>query len=324
MRLLYIVGNGLDIAHHMKTSYQDFFKYYLGLSSVDGVIKAMKKDIDSNKYETWADLEIGLGQYASKCSNKDIFLKCLWDIKENLRIYLQKESEKINTYKIGSFTSFCNPRLFLDPEPKIRYEAYINGLEHAPTQIDVITLNYTNTLELLLGYKSRVIGLTPNVTLNSIMHIHGTLDNMMVMGVNDSSQINNESLNTDIDIIEDFVKPEFNDACMNNKNRICESLIINAHVIVVYGSSLGQSDNKWWQLIGRRISQQHTYPLLVYLPFDNKKNQTAEPNHLRRWTLQSVREIQEKFDVKLDVDTLSSRMCVAFNKRLFSIVKSTQ
>ena len=192
MRLLYIIGNGLDIAHHMKTSYQDFFKYYLGISSVDGDIKSMKNDINNNKYETWADLEIGLGQYASNCSNKDIFLKCLGDIKENLKAYLQKESEKINSYKISSLASFCNPRLFLDPEPRIKYEAFQDGLEHAPTQIDVITLNYTNTLESLLGFKLRVISIAPDTTLNSIRHIHGTLDNMMVMGVNDSSQINNE------------------------------------------------------------------------------------------------------------------------------------
>ena len=324
MRLLYIIGNGLDIAHHMKTSYQDFFDYYLGLTSVDDTIKSMKTDIDSKKYETWADLEIGLGQYASKCANKDIFLKCLGDIKVNLKTYLQKESEKIGFYKLGSYTSFYNPSLYLDPEPRIRYEAYIDDLEHAPTQIDVITLNYTDTLESLFGFKSRVMGISPDATLNSILHVHGTLDNMMVMGVNDSTQINNDSFNTDIDIIEDFVKPEYNDACMNNKNSICETLIVNADVIVIYGSSLGLSDSKWWQLIGRRISQQRTYPLLVYLPFDNKKNQTAEPNHLRRWTLKSVREIQEKFDVKLDEDTLFSRMCVAFNKRLFSVVKSTQ
>ena len=324
MDLLYIIGNGLDIAHHLKTSYQDFFKYYLGITSVDGAIKSMKNDIDSNKYETWANLEIGLGQYASRCANKDIFLKCLEDIKENLKIYLQKESEKIGSYKLGSITSFYNPRFYLDPEPRLKYEAYLRGIDDTITNINVITLNYTNTLESLFGFKSRVIDLSSDATLNSILHIHGTLDNMMVMGVNDSSQINNDSFNTDIDIIEDFVKPEYNDACMNNKNRICESLINNADVIVIFGCSLGLSDNKWWQLIGRRISQQHTYPLLVYLPFDDKKNQTAEPNHLRRWTLQSVREIQEKFDVKLDVDKLSSRMCVAFNKRLFSIVKSTK
>ena len=53
----------------------------------------------------------------------------------------------------------------------------------------------------------------------------------MVMGVNDSSQISNSSLSEDIDIVEEFIKPEYNDACMNNKNTICESLINRADVI---------------------------------------------------------------------------------------------
>lgn len=93
MNILYIIGNGLDIAHHMKTSYQDFFKYYLEQPSIDADIQAMKKDIDKHKYETWADLEIGLEKYSSHCSDKDVFLKCLDDIKINLKQYLQKESD---------------------------------------------------------------------------------------------------------------------------------------------------------------------------------------------------------------------------------------
>ena len=53
MNILYIIGNGLDIAHHMKTSYQDFFTHYLALPTIDRDIVAMKKDIESHKYETW-------------------------------------------------------------------------------------------------------------------------------------------------------------------------------------------------------------------------------------------------------------------------------
>ena len=48
MKILYIIGNGLDIAHHMKTSYQDFFTYYLALPSTDRDILAMKNDIDND------------------------------------------------------------------------------------------------------------------------------------------------------------------------------------------------------------------------------------------------------------------------------------
>lgn len=73
MNILYIIGNGLDIAHHMKTSYQDFFKYYLAQPSIDGDIRVMKNDIKSHRFETWADLEMGMGVYSSQCINKDVF-----------------------------------------------------------------------------------------------------------------------------------------------------------------------------------------------------------------------------------------------------------
>lgn len=67
---------------------------------------------------------------------------------------------------------------------------------------------------------------------------------------------------------------------MNNKNSICELLIKRADVIALYGTSLGLSDVKWWRLIGQRMSNDN-YPLLVYLPYDETKDQAVQPNHLR-------------------------------------------
>lgn len=322
MNILYIIGNGLDIAHHMKTSYQEFFKYYLTQPSADGDIRAMKKDINSHRYETWADLEIGMGVYSSQCANKDVFLKCLTDIKSNLKTYLEKESEKIKLYVLKTYSDFLNLGSFLDPEHRSRYDLYRKS-KNPFLSINIITFNYTSTLEWLFDFRNSSKLISENARLETIQHVHGILDNMMVMGVNDPSQISNTDLNSDIDIIEDFVKPEYNDACMNNKNSICESLINDADVIVLYGTSLGLSDAKWWKFIGQRMSQ-NGYPLLVYLPYDETKNQAAEPNHLRRWVMQSVREIKEKFDIQLDEKILASRLCVAFNKRLLNIVKTPQ
>lgn len=323
MKILYIIGNGLDIAHQMKTSYQDFFNYYLTISTNDNDIVSMKKDINSHRYETWADLEIGLGAYANQCFNKKVFLKCLDDIKSNLKVYLQKESEKIDLYKLSSSSSFLNPRLFLDPEPRNRYEQFCRRNKATSTVINVITLNYTSTLESLLGYKGAQISYTNVLYLDSIFHLHGFLDNMMVMGVNDSTQILNPLFTEDLDIVEEFVKPEYNDACMNNKNGICESLILNADIVVLYGTSLGKSDDKWWKLIGQRMGKDN-YPLMVYLPYDKTKNQIAQPNHLRRWTMEYVNEIHDKFDIHIDEKMLASRMCIALNKRLFEIAKATR
>lgn len=322
MNILYIIGNGLDIAHHMKTSYQDFFNYYIEQLSGDRDILAMKIDIKNHRYETWADLEMGMGAYSSLCANKAVFLKCLTDIKTNLSNYLQKESEKINVYTVKSFSNFLNLGSFLDPEPRNQYIKYIKHMSR-DLHINLMTFNYTSTLEWLFDFKDGAKILSPIATLESIQHVHGMLDNMMVMGVNDSSQISNETFSSDLDVVEDFVKPEYNDACMNGKNGICENLIQYANVIVLYGTSLGLSDIKWWRQIGQRMSQDD-YPLLVYLPYDEKKNQAAEPNHLRRWVLQSIGEIKERFDIQLDEKVLSSRVCVAFNKRLFNIVKAPQ
>ena len=319
MNVLYIIGNGLDIAHHMKTSYQDFFKHYLTLPSPDADIEAMKKDIDQHKYETWADLEIGMGAYARKCANKDVFLKCLADIKSSLKAYLDKESEKIADFTTNSLLSFTNPDTLLEPEPGIRFNAFLNG-RRSNYFIDVITLNYTNTLESLLGYRDSEFQLAPFVSFRSINHLHGTLDNMMVMGVNDSSQIDNPEIRSDEDVIEEFIKPEYNDACLNNKNSICEALIQQADIIVLYGTSLGQSDDKWWKLIGKRMETDR-YPLLVYLAHDAKKNLASEPNHLRRWTREYVRQIKDKFGILLEDRVLADRVCVAINKQLFPLIR---
>ena len=321
MEILSIIGNGLDIAHNMKTSYQDFFNYYLALSTEDSDIIAMKEDIKRKKFETWADLEIGMGVYSSQCANKEIFLKCLSDIKTNLKEYLRKESEKISLYKLSSVSGFEYPGSFLEPEPRDRYDRFCSHWK-AGNNINIISLNYTHTMEYLLNYKGNTTRISANATLSVIQHVHGTLDEMMVMGVNDSSQISNTEFNTDEDVVEEFIKPEYNDACMNNKNSICESLIQRAGMIVLYGTSLGKSDDKWWKLIGQRMPKDN-YPLLVYLPYDEKKDQRARPNHLLRWTKQSIHEIREKFDIQLDEKILAQRVCVAFNKRLFQITKNT-
>ena len=318
MKILHIIGNGIDIAHHMKTSYQDFFKYYLSLKTTDLDIAAMKVDIEKQKNETWADLEIGLGKYSKKCATKEIFLKCVADIKEQLTDYLKTESDKIKLFGATSLDRFYQFAPLFEPEPRSRYLGYVNKLGSMSREVDIITLNYTSTLEALTGYDSHPIDLTDEATLGTIQHIHGTLLNMMAMGVNDQSQIANEAFRGDLDVEEEFIKPEFNDACMNNKNAICRRLINEANIIVIYGTSVGPSDDKWWKLIGKRMDSLN-YPLLIYLPYDEKKNLSAEPNHLRRWTRGYVAEIKRKFDITQSEDILFNRVCIAINQKLIPL-----
>ena len=129
----------------------------------------MKKDIDNHRYETWADLEIGMGVYSSQCANKDVFLKCLNDIKLNLRIYLQKESEKIKLYKLNSFSGFLNLGAFLEPELRSQYNSYRNSVASG-TLVNIVTFNYTLTLEWLFDFKNSMKPLSDNARLETIQY----------------------------------------------------------------------------------------------------------------------------------------------------------
>ena len=304
----------------MDTSYDKFFDHYVKVPSSDDDIIRMKADIQKHKYTTWADLEIGLGEYSSSCDNKDVFLKCVRNMKEELRKYLEKESEKIKLYLAPSFGEYLTfPEKILEPDPQQRFWTYV-----APRQIDrinIITFNYTKTLEFLSGYSGPPIVVHGNTLLESIHHLHGTLDSMMVMGVNDPSQIKNNEFNTDEDVDEDFIKPEFNDACLNRKNIICEDLIRNANIIVIYGLSVGPSDDKWWKMIGERMESQN-YPLLIYLPYDGQKDVKTYPNFMRKWTKGYIREIREKFGIFIPEAELEKRVCVGINKTLFPLTKN--
>lgn len=322
MNTLFIVGNGLDISVGLKTSYQDFFDYYFSVPSEDATIQAMKQDIHSRRYETWADLEIGLGDYARNCDNKDHFQTCLINIKRELNEYLKIEREKLIHYELLSLKPLLSLESLLDPEPQSRFQQFASKLS-SPNGIDFITFNYTPTLEHLLDYNGNNRPLSQISYLSSIVHIHGTLDEMMVMGVNDESQIANELLRNDMDIKEDFIKPEYNDACENNKNVICERLINRADIIVIYGSSVGLSDEKWWKLIGRRMNEK-SYPLLVYLPYDAYKNQSLAPNRIRRWTQEYVAVLKQRFGITIPDDVLYHRVCVAVNRTLVPVKKNPQ
>lgn len=67
MNILFILGNGFDKAQGLATSYQEFYDYYQKKESESELETQLKKDIQAD-YNTWADLEEGLGNYSARFS----------------------------------------------------------------------------------------------------------------------------------------------------------------------------------------------------------------------------------------------------------------
>ena len=320
MRILYIIGNGFDISLGMKTGYPDFYQYYLSQPSKDDDIINLKNSIKDNKYETWADLEIGLGKYTSSISSQEVFLKCLEDIRANLKVFLEKQfANRSYSPDPRKFVEcFTAPGSFLDAQIELKYDLFLRTLEvsnASKKEVSIISLNYTNTIEdIMQGSNSGI----------QILHLHGTLDNGIVVGVNDLEQIENQSFRSDIDVKESFVKPEYNDSCLNDNNLKAKYYIDRADVIVFFGASLGESDKKWWRMIGGRLLDPQQSVLLVYFPYDKKKDVSAHPNYRRRWNNEYFVKLLNALEIpderKADVE---DRICIGLNKPLFKLNRRT-
>jgi len=94
MNVLYIIGNGLDISLGMKTDYQSFYDYYSSLETKDTDIINLKASIEEGRYQTWADLEAGLGDYTKNMSSERVFLKCPDHMKISLGSYLKEQYDQ--------------------------------------------------------------------------------------------------------------------------------------------------------------------------------------------------------------------------------------
>lgn len=267
MEILYLIGNGLDIAQGMNTRYSDFYKKYSKPYEIDihPAAKKLRAEIDKD-YTTWADMELSFGKYTENITETDIE-DVYYDLSDSMRDYLigEQDNYKVTESAVESAKNdLITPYASLLERDKEEFLGFIRHLEsqnihnsNFDININAISFNYTNILEQLLApFRGKQIGniFTHRTFLRNICHIHGTLDGAMIMGVNDNSQIHNEAFKKDSAICDMLIKPQSNEATRSNNDIVCERLINKADIIIIFGMSLGETDKTWWQSIGSRIA----------------------------------------------------------------------
>ncbi len=264
MNTLFIIGNGFDLNLNMPTSYHDFYKYYILQKSSTRLIQKLKEEINGN-IKNWSDLELALGQYTKNLSNSEEFNEVYNDIEDKLADYLELVEKKYDFSKVDGnklFKYLVFPENSLPQADRNRISDFRQKWINHQWNIHIITFNYTRTLEKLLVFKGQPFGINEfykhvntQVILHKIEHIHGFYNERMVMGVNDVSQIANNEFHNNLDIIETLVKSECNQAQKHTIDDWCKNQIPNSHLICIFGSSIGDTDNLWWELIGEHLKR---------------------------------------------------------------------
>ena len=199
--------------------------------------------------------------------------------------------------------------------------------------INFIIFNYTWTIESLLGLKNRsnkgntlqIINDRHYTEVNRLYHIHADLDSEeLILGVNDSSQLSNESFRGDVTIESMLVKPTTTYQKEDMIDSACETLISKSDIICLYGCSMGLSDKKWWKLIADHLMNSSSF-LLKYSYAEEKPVRITDKvlleKKLREEFEESIKEL-EGDDASKVYEKIKNKILVLPHYTLFNFLKS--
>lgn len=273
MRIVFFIGNGFDLNLGIPTGYQNFYDFYLKQSSDSEAVTKLKSFLEKERFTKWADLEVGLGNYTSSVESIEEIRIVYYDLSDKLQEYLKECSAKFavtDEMAAAIVMGLSTTHTFLPQGMAEAISYYKRG--HYPDTIDVLSFNYTDTLERILKLKNDVgypIKLSANASLTSINHIHMRLeDEDVIMGVNDDSQISGKEILTD-ELRAILVKPFINRQLQNLIDQRCLNLIDSAELVCLFGVSLGETDLLWWRRLGERFF--NTNLRILLFTYDSKR-----------------------------------------------------
>ena len=330
MNTTYIIGNGFDMNLGLKTRYQDFYDYYQNQSSPSEEVKQLKANIDRNK-ENWADLELALGEYTPNFKDPNSAIDVMVDLCKHLTEYLKLQSRFIpqSNEKIKEEMLRClaNPNEFFLPADQEQIQSYYSNSLLAHSKITILSLNYTPSIERILDYKgNQPISIDSNdswlgygTKVHPVLHPHHTLNGTIIVGLNDESQIANQTLLGDEKFKEYFIKPACNKMLSSGIETQCSNVINNSDLFVIFGSSLGATDKQWWQKIADRLIHSNSL-LLLFIYGHNMQRTGRRLGEQKRTVIDNFVSHPEGY-TDTQIEDIKRKTLVSFNSEIFSKLK---
>ena len=269
MNVVYLIGNGFDLRLGLPTSYPEFWRYYEKQPPVYAPDNAQiaesiakYKHIISKKLEEedndWKDLEMALGKLSVEFKDdvaglRSFYFDLLMSLDKYLLTYdkIEPTPEEVDKF----YDDITHPFQYLTENEQ--EELWIK--ETTSWNVNVITFNYTSTLECLCesilkpGEISYPRDRAPFI-YQGVKHIHGKLDQRAILlGVDNVDQIANSSFRENRSVTDLLIKPQGNGVKGTSVYRDCHRLISEAHLICIFGLSLGPTDQVWWTAIKERF-----------------------------------------------------------------------
>lgn len=324
MNITFLIGNGFDMNLGLKTGYKDFLSFYLSEKPSNKLSKAIDKNI-----ELWSNLEIQLGEYAGSIAEeeRDSFFEEKEALENSLERYLRKICDIKMRIDVNGAEEFRKSVVeFANTLPAKEQEHYKNVMVGIRETVNYyfITFNYTDFLERITSSikDPRAFGKHTSGSnvfsdpLQPPIHIHGTLDSEMILGVNDESQVGKEGIVAEQTIARYLVKPTVNESLGNQKISRCRRIIDNSRFVCVYGMSLGYTDKDWWKYIAEWLLKSSDNRLILFMHENN--GEFISGAKMARLQDGVIERFLKMVDKEMDFAVLSLQIIVRFNSSIFS------
>lgn len=263
-RILYIIGNGFDLAHGIKSSYWNF-REWLGNNRSNLI--GMMDIFFSNQRDVWSNIEQALGEYNE----------------ESILDYCRPDEEFDYDHSLSSSARVeDSPMTFFQPVLEEFRDAFrdwvdsieISGIEKVyklNTDSRYLSFNYTDTLETEYG-----------IAQNKVTHIHGSRlnDEEYIIGHNNnrnpSSVWDDDGLTFEQQAYENIIvwmnefTKQYNRNIANHSS-FFDSLYDIKQIIVI-GHSMSKVDWPYFREIIKNIGKE--IPWIVYCHSIDDRNNT--------------------------------------------------
>lgn len=338
MNITYLIGNGFDVNIGLNSRYADFYDTYVKIHSDDeadvikrfkaGINNYIKKESHKDDLQTidWRDLEVALGQFTEQMEEHEAEVLYL-DVNDRLKEYLIEEFKYFDAKAFSSnsfYSQFTNPvTLHFNRMTANRIKNFC--LSHSGDDIyNVINFNYTRTIEKLSGFHGKRLPIGRSFTgrqayLDSVYHIHQTLENdEILVGVNDVTQIANKKFHENRLLSNMYIKPNTNRLLGSGINADCETIIANANLFIIYGTSAGITDQNWWRLVCERIINSNARLIYFVHQTEKRPHQNLYFEEMKREEVSKLFE-HAGLDVKQVLDTIIDKCFVSFSDKMFKM-----
>ena len=282
MNLVFLIGNGFDLNLGLDTSYPKFFEWYYKQDTTKESVQLFKKALSEEKgrkIELWRDLELFLGESSKLFENAQDYIDVILDVNDNLRKYISIQNNRLikndeDAVKILT-KNLIYPGEKLTTRSRLTFESFVRRWNGFKWSINIISFNYTDVLErILMNDSPTIFGKNETgdpVYLNSIKHIHGTIDNTILVGVDNIDQITKMEFRNNYEVQCKVVKPMANYSTESMVDEECLKIIDKANLICVFGCSLGPTDETWWRAVKNRIQSDKSQTLLLLMDYNSKE-----------------------------------------------------